>query len=45
LHDVLAKWRQLVLAANAVKQGLAQFVFQRLDAAAERRLRQVQLQG
>jgi hypothetical protein len=37
--------RELVALADAVDQATAQFVFQRLDAAAQRRLRQVHLRG
>ncbi len=38
-----AQWRQFVALADAVHQRATQLIFQRLDAAAERRLGDVQL--
>jgi hypothetical protein len=41
LHRQLTQWRQRIAFANAVEQGTAQFFLQRLDAAAQRGLREV----
>jgi hypothetical protein len=45
LHKVLAEVGQLIFSPDAVKQALPQFVFQRLDAAAQGRLRDEELAG
>ena len=41
VHRQLAQWRQRIAFANAVEQGTTEFRLQRLDAAAQRGLREV----